>query len=782
MGIFGDLFKDSYKEAMEAEERRREREKLEDYEPPSGRRQRGWQEQKEPIYGSRKVHDGNHGWDYEITGYTTERVYVDEYGAVYDHEPTEREIKERHQSERKTSESPKQTEQTSEVKKTINSGASGTHLDDLIKKALERGEHSYELDAVWKSGDAAESIELFTKFLENGYTPTYGACGGYRKSLQKPEVIKLACKYGLSSEVATRLFVQTKDPEVMEILVKEGKADVSKYPMTEIQKWLDKPDTVTIERVQIGTRTIPGDINSPDPRDRFSDTFPVYKEIKHVTKNNEGALPVFRKLVELGYKPENDEDTKAFEYMTEKLKPIIEAEKKQAKLEAERKAEEQRRDAEIAKIGDDYPWGQKLLASVLIKAGIMKDSSQVDQICDTLNNEAQKQEFERLQKEGILSEKFEVLKPWEFINSEFFTNAEMLGLAYIGDLQNIPAIKSFKDEHEFELKFAEAQKAVDREIEKVRKEADRKVEENERKIKEAKQEAKKKAQQAEMKALQDRQDAEWKALKDKQEAESKPILDRQKEEEKALKDKQEAEKKAQGSDSRTLEDKQFAERQALRDKQFAERKTLRDKQYAERETLRDKQYAERETLRNKQFAERQALTSRQKIEKKAQEIGKKTQLEVLEKVEKSVLQKIYNDTKLQDIVTEIKQMDQKTVNYLAENAAKASGRLAKAQDTDKEENSEIRDFHKIKLLGVYLTLHDRSTGTAKNLLQAELLKFRIGHYSNTDRKEMLDLFQKAKKMLNGELKEDVVVKGLTRKSYTPLSSLNKALKEAKIER
>ena len=140
-----------------------------------------------------------------------------------------------------------------------------------------------------------------------------------------------------------------------------------------------------------------------------------------------------------------------------------------------------------------------------------------------------------------------------------------------------------------------------------------------------------------------------------------------------------------------------------------------------------------------------------------------------EKIKESIQKKIKDNTKLQDIIADIKQQDQKTINYLAGHMAKYSGAW---------DNKNMDSAHKIKFLGVGLELYDKSTGTAKNILKLELLKFRIGHYKGDERKEMLNLFQKAKKMLKGEITEDVTVKGLTRKSYTNNSSLRKAVKES----
>lgn len=138
-------------------------------------------------------------------------------------------------------------------------------------------------------------------------------------------------------------------------------------------------------------------------------------------------------------------------------------------------------------------------------------------------------------------------------------------------------------------------------------------------------------------------------------------------------------------------------------------------------------------------------------------------------LKETIRKKINDDTNFADVVAIIKQQDQKTINYLA-------GYMAKYPGTFYDENMD--SANKIKFLGVGLELYDKSTGTAKNILKLELLKFRIGHYKGDDRKEMLNLFQKAKKMLKGEITEDVTVKGLTRKSYTNNSSLRKAVKES----
>ena len=129
---------------------------------------------------------------------------------------------------------------------------------------------------------------------------------------------------------------------------------------------------------------------------------------------------------------------------------------------------------------------------------------------------------------------------------------------------------------------------------------------------------------------------------------------------------------------------------------------------------------------------------------------------------------IKGNTNLQDIINEISKQDQKNINYLADYMAKYPG--AWRPDNMSKDN-------KVKALAVSLVIYDKSTGASKNRLKSELLRTRIGHYRGEGRKEMLDLFQKAKKMLKGEIDEDVTVKGLTRKSYTRNSSLNKAVEE-----
>ena len=328
----------------------------------------------------------------------------------------------------------------------------------------------------WENGVVAESVKQFEEFLKKGYKPTYESCGGAKLSSKNGvNILKLACQYGLESEEATKLFVQSKDPEIMEILVKEGKADVCKYPMKKIREWYDTPDTVTT-----GKEPIYREVRNPDYWNKGGNGFNEvydgdrgwephyileitgYTETRHVKKNNKGAMPAFKKLVELGYKPETPEDAKAFEYMAEKLQKIIEKEKIIAEEKAKYEAEQKRRDAEIEKIGD-CPLGQKLLASALIKAGVMKDSSQIDSLYDVLTTDSQRKEFKRLQQEGIISEKFEVLKPWEFSNSKFFTGSmydDMRPYMSTSDIKDIPSVKEFMDEtekqHEAELK---AQKA-----------------------------------------------------------------------------------------------------------------------------------------------------------------------------------------------------------------------------------------------------------------------------------------------------------------------------------
>lgn len=123
----------------------------------------------------------------------------------------------------------------------------------------------------------------------------------------------------------------------------------------------------------------------------------------------------------------------------------------------------------------------------------------------------------------------------------------------------------------------------------------------------------------------------------------------------------------------------------------------------------------------------------------------------------------------QNIVNEIKQMDQGTINGLSTKIA---------EDFYSNFYSRLDGEDKIKLLGVCLALYDKSSGKAKNVLATELLKYRIGKYAyGIEKKKRLDMLQKAKKMLNRKIKEDVTVKGLTRKSYTPLSSLNRQLRK-----
>ncbi|MBR1600377.1 MAG: hypothetical protein IJ677_02235, partial [Alphaproteobacteria bacterium] len=327
--------------------------------------------------------------------------------------------------------------------------------------------------------------------MKKGYKPTYESCGGAKLSSKNGvNILKLACQYGLESEEATKLFVQSKDPEIMEILVKEGKADVCKYPIKKIQEWYDTPDTIrkdpdTIEKRPIQKRVekerpVYREERNPDywnkggnglnevyDGDRgwephyiktvvgyesYFDYETVYEDVrhegkKHVIKNNEGAMPAFKKLVKLGYKPETPVDAKAFTYMAEKLNKIIAEKKRIAEENAKYEAEQKRRDSEIEKIGD-CPLGQKLLAAALIKAGIMNDHSQVDSMENVLTNDFQRKELKKLRQKEIISEKFEILKPYEFSQSEFFTDRVTLGLTSIYQVQKVPMINTFRDKAE----------------------------------------------------------------------------------------------------------------------------------------------------------------------------------------------------------------------------------------------------------------------------------------------------------------------------------------------
>ena len=147
----------------------------------------------------------------------------------------------------------------------------------------------------------------------------------------------------------------------------------------------------------------------------------------------------------------------------------------------------------------------------------------------------------------------------------------------------------------------------------------------------------------------------------------------------------------------------------------------------------------------------------------------------------SILEKVYSDAKFEEIIGNIKTLDQKTIDYFALNmAAKLGDRDIEAIKQDKEsqkEDKENKNFHRVKLFAVCLALYDRSTNgsAAKKDLRSQLLRFRTGYYTDVTSKEMLGIFSKAKKMLGKDLKtEDVVVKGLTRTSYTIFSSLNRA--------
>lgn len=500
-------------------------------------------------------------------------------------------------------------------------------------------------ESEWESGNVAKSTTRFKEFLEKGYKPTYKSCGGAFYSEKNIPILKLACQYGLEPEEATKILIQTKNPEAMEILVKEGKADVCKYPVTNI----------------------------------FSIGQSIYEEIKQATKNNEGNMATFKKLVELGYKPETPKDTKIFEYVTKELKRY--------------ETEQKRRDSEIEKIGD-CPLGQKLLASALIKAGIMKDHTQIDSIYDILTTDNQRQEFNHLQQEGIMSEKFEILKPWEFRNSKIFTSKGFVG-DDVSDIENIPAIKKFIDETEKQHEVAE----------------------NKRKYEE------------QLKALtEDNLSALFKTI-------------------------------GRG----VIHPNVIAHMEAL-----PLEKQGKFYPYYKKVMKSFEAHHGGYTSTNFAIAEKQYVNRLENFSELKEAVEMRACGNPQARIAEVMTQKIYDDTKLQDIVAEIKQMDQKTINYLANYMAKYP---ATWRPNALSSNNEI------KSLAVSLAIYDRSTGTSKNMLQSELLKARTGYYRGEDRKEMLNIFQKAKKMLKGEITEDVTVKGLTRKSYTPYSSLNKALRE-----
>ena len=166
--------------------------------------------------------------------------------------------------------------------------------------------------------------------------------------------------------------------------------------------------------------------------------------------------------------------------------------------------------------------------------------------------------------------------------------------------------------------------------------------------------------------------------------------------------------------------------------------------------------------------------------------------EKVEEAVRSILERVYKDTKFEEIIGKIKTLDQETIDYFALNmAAKLGDRDIKAIKKDREsqgKDKENKYFHRVKLFAVCLALYDRSTkgSVAKKDLRSQLLRFRTAYYTEKDaegkdveksviRKRMLRIFSKAKAMLGRDLTtEDVVVKGLTRTSYTFFSSLNRA--------
>ena len=152
-----------------------------------------------------------------------------------------------------------------------------------------------------------------------------------------------------------------------------------------------------------------------------------------------------------------------------------------------------------------------------------------------------------------------------------------------------------------------------------------------------------------------------------------------------------------------------------------------------------------------------------------------------ELMSKELSESILNDADPQQLAADIRELPQETINYLAKDVADhffSYRYYSETTDrTEKEKSTpKIEDFHKIKLLAACLVLYEAATGANKNALKAELLRYRTSG-ENEDRREKAHMFIKARNILEGDLKEDTVVKGLSHVSYTKLSSLNKALRE-----
>ncbi|MBO7555793.1 MAG: hypothetical protein J6T72_00125 [Alphaproteobacteria bacterium] len=213
--------------------------------------------------------------------------------------------------------------------------------EEARKQKIEREKKEQKEKEIkeWESGEAAKSVERYTELLAKGYKITASSCGGDTASL---DVLKFAIEKGLKEEDINYLFTNTKNPERMEVLVKQGHADVNSYPIQNIKDWYE--ESYTTEKVYLGCRWETHYSGKYDKE--WEECVEIYDYVKHY-KNPE-AIMAFQKLVELGYKPKNVEDAEAVVYMIE----VSEKEKEQqAKMEAEKQAEIQRKaEEEQAKI------------------------------------------------------------------------------------------------------------------------------------------------------------------------------------------------------------------------------------------------------------------------------------------------------------------------------------------------------------------------------------------------------------------------------------------------
>ncbi len=209
----------------------------------------------------------------------------------------------------------------------------------------------------FNTGAFAYDKTKFEQVLLQGYPPTYISCGGYKDHIGSQEVLKLAVKYGLSKDDATKLLSKVVNSDMshdkygyetandnickMEILIHLGHADTTECSISKLRELYDEPSF----KADFGHWVETGEFERAIDGRGYDPVMRYVSDVEQLSFH-EYARDAFILLMKNGYKPKSLSDQKDFIYLYEKIKPYLKREQERQREQERRQREQERQKQE----------------------------------------------------------------------------------------------------------------------------------------------------------------------------------------------------------------------------------------------------------------------------------------------------------------------------------------------------------------------------------------------------------------------------------------------------